>query len=307
MNRLWTTVAIIFMMLVFIGYMVFDLVFRKDNVPETNYEKVDSMLKDQWLVNNIIESGKEKLKAVAVSENGNILLAGDSYIDCYDSDLKILWQKATDGEVTALAVSKTKIFAAIGNYILVLGHAGENNAEWGPWDEKAFITSIAVNDNYVAFADAAGKSIFILDTDGNLKQLIGKGDEQFIVPSPYFDIAFGKNDTLYVANTGKLRVERRKTDGTLIDYFGEPGLAPDSFCGCCNPAHFAMLDNGLVTAEKGVNRIKILDGKGRFIEYVSSVNKFLPPVPLDIAVSPDGNLIYAANPADSKLYVFKRK
>jgi len=36
------------------------------------------------------------------------------------------------------------------------------------------------------------------------------------------------------------------------------------------------------------------------------VNNFVPPLPLDIA-STDGKVIYGANPADSKLYVFKRK
>jgi hypothetical protein len=43
-----------------------------------------------------------------------------------------------------------------------------------------------------------------------------------------------------------------------------------------------------------------------FVEFVSSVNNFVPPLPLDIA-SLDGKVIYGANPADSKLYVFRRK
>ena len=56
----------------------------------------------------------------------------------------------------------------------------------------------------------------------------------------------------------------------------------------------------------GINRIKILGESGEFIEFVSSKNDFLPSVPLDLA-SVDGNTIYAANPYDSKLYIFKRK
>jgi hypothetical protein len=88
--------------------------------------------------------------------------------------------------------------------------------------------------------------------------------------------------------------------------FGEPGTAPGAFCGCCNPAHFALIPQGFVTAEKGINRIKILDADGKFIEFVSSKNSFTPSIPLDIA-SVDGITIYAANPADSKLYVFKRR
>ena len=92
----------------------------------------------------------------------------------------------------------------------------------------------------------------------------------------------------------------------LKSYFGEPGTAPELFCGCCNPAHFALIPEGFVTAEKGINRIKILNKKGEFIEFVNSKNNFIKSVPLDLA-SADGKTIYAANPADSKLYVFNRK
>jgi hypothetical protein len=46
--------------------------------------------------------------------------------------------------------------------------------------------------------------------------------------------------------------------------------------------------------------------KGEFVEFVSSVNDFTPATPLDVA-SADGKIIYAANPANSTLYVFTRK
>jgi hypothetical protein len=42
------------------------------------------------------------------------------------------------------------------------------------------------------------------------------------------------------------------------------------------------------------------------VEFVSSVNNFVPPLPLDIS-SPGGKIVYGANPADSKLYVFIRR
>ena len=98
----------------------------------------------------------------------------------------------------------------------------------------------------------------------------------------------------------------RSINGTLLGYFGEPGTAPGAFCGCCNPAHFALVPGGFVTAEKGINRIKRLNEKGEFTEFVSSVNDFLAPLPLDIATA-DGVTIYGANPADDKVYVFVRK
>jgi hypothetical protein len=155
------------------------------------------------------------------------------------------------------------------------------------------------------FADAGNKMVFVLDKKGSVLKLTGNKDGQFIVPSPYFDVAVGNGNEFFVANTGQRRIETRDLQGKLISYFGEAGLAAEAFCGCCNPAHFAIIPEGFVTAEKGLNRIKIIDRSGKFVEFVSAKNNFTPSVPLDLA-SDGGKLIYAANPADSKLYVYKR-
>ena len=88
--------------------------------------------------------------------------------------------------------------------------------------------------------------------------------------------------------------------------FGVAGTAPEAFCGCCNPAHIAAIPQGFVTAEKGINRIKILDRDGNFVEFVSSSNDFVESQPLDLASS-DGKKIYAANKADNNIYLFIRK
>ena len=307
MNKLWTSVTVIILILVFIGYMIFDLVLRKETGQNNVQETIDSVISDPWIIERIFDCGKGKLKAVAVSEDGKIILAGESFIACYDSEMNPIWENSTDYEITSVTSTSDRIYAATINTIMVLNLEGKNITQWGPYDEKSMITSVSANKDIIAFADAAGKSVYILDSGGEVKYIIGKSGEQFIVPSPYYDVALGKDNTLFVANTGNRRIERRKTDGTLIDYFGEAGLAPDSFCGCCNPAHFALYGDGFITAEKGVNRIKILNGKGEFTEFVSSVNNFLAPIPLDIAVSHQGETIFGANPADSKLYTFKRK
>ena len=44
--------------------------------------------------------------------------------------------------------------------------------------------------------------VFILDKGGEVKKMIGQNDEQFVIPSPYFDVALDTDNNLYVANTG---------------------------------------------------------------------------------------------------------
>jgi hypothetical protein len=306
MNRFWTTVSVILLLLVFIGYMVFDLALKKDNVPSDALSETDSIVADQWIVVKVFDPGKGQLNAVTVSDDGKVILGGESFILCYDSGFVLQWEYKTVLPVSALTVSQQKVYAAAGNTIEVLNMKGEKDDEWGPFEDNSMITSISANDTYVAYADAAVKAIFVLDKEGVVKYLIGKSEETFLIPSLYFDVALGTDDTLYSANTGKRRIERRKIDGTLLDFIGESGTAPGAFCGCCNPSHFVLIPGGYITAEKGINRIKKLNTKGDFIEAVSFSNRFLPSLPLDIATA-DGSIIYGVNPADSKLYVFKRK
>ena len=159
MNRLWTTVTIIILILVFIGYMIFDLVLRKDTVQNNVQETSDSVISDQWIIEKVFDCGKGKLNAVAVSEDGKIILAGESYITCYDPELNLLWDAKTDSEITAVACTSDKIYGAKTNAIVVLNIEGKVIAEWGPYDEKTIITSVSANKNFIAIADSAGKSV----------------------------------------------------------------------------------------------------------------------------------------------------
>jgi hypothetical protein len=306
MNKKTATALIILIVLIFTGYIVFDLVFNDEKIKPGNEVKSESVKNDMWFVSKVLEPGEGKLKAVAVQASGIIYLAGESFISSYDTDYKIKWTYRTDKPVVAIAVSGDSIFAATMETIIVLNISGEYIQEWGPYEDNAIITSVTSNNNLVAFSDAGNKIIMVLDKKGNVRSMIGQSGEAFIIPSPYFDVALDNRKNLFVANTGHRRVETRSLEGTLLSYFGEPGTAPEAFCGCCNPAHFAVIPGGFVTSEKGINRIKILDEKGGFVEFVSSENNFMASVPLDVA-SADGITIYAANPADSKLYIFRKK
>jgi hypothetical protein len=306
MNKKRGTFLILIIILVFVGYIVFDVAFNDEKNRPAAVVTDSTLIPDMWTVARSTEPGVGKLKAVALSKSGYIFVGGESFIIKYDPDYKVIWNIKTDKPITALSVLGDTLFATSMETIFVINGKGEIKDEWGPFEDKAIITSVTSNDTYVAFADAGNKIIMVLDRKGNVKSTIGKTGEPFILPSAYFDVALAKDNTLYVANTGNRRIETRTIDGTLLGYFGEAGLAPGAFCGCCNPAEFALIPGGFVTAEKGINRIKIINEKGEFVEFVSSKNKFIASIPLDVA-SYDGKGIYAANPADGKLYEFRRK
>jgi DNA-binding beta-propeller fold protein YncE len=304
MNRIWSIIALIGILLIFICYIAYDLAFKKDIA---DFQNSKTEYESHWEVSKIFDVSKGKLKAVAVSDDDKIFIAGDSFISSYSADFSLNWEYDTDYPITAIATKNDMIFAASEHKIIIFDKDGNKIAEWGPFDANSILTSISVNDTYIAVADAGVKAVYILNYNGNIQHVIGKADNNFIVPSPFFDVSLEDNNTIFIANPGRFRVERRNIDGTLIDYFGEAGLEPSEFCGCCNPAHIYFNNGRIFTAEKGINRIKILDNEGEFIEFVSINNNFLAPIPLDIAVSADGSTVYGAYSGNSKLYIFKRK
>ncbi len=304
MNKKLTALFSLVIILAFIGYIIFDA--TKDPEKKVAAETSgDTVYNDSWTLFREIQIPGGGLSSVAVSEDGIIFLGGDSFVKSLNPDLTELWNLNTESKITSIAITGDTVFAATTETILLVSTSGTLLSEWGPYEGNSIITSVSAGKSHLAIADAGNKRVFILKKNGEMHSMMGQSEEQFVIPSPYFDVALS-GDILFVANTGHRRVETWTTEGKKLSQFGEPGTAPGAFCGCCNPAHFALIPQGFVTAEKGINRIKILDRNGDFIEFVSSQNDFIPSVPLDIASS-DGETIYAANSANNTLYIFKRK
>jgi hypothetical protein len=305
MNKKLISVLSVLVIVVFIGFIIFDVSKSSGSEKVVTQNADSAVLPDAWAITRVFKVEEGKLEAVSVS-TGKIYLGGDSFVSCYDKDLRLIWNVKTPAPVTSLSNSGDSIFASTATQIMVIDKGGKLLGDWGPFEDSSLITSVTANSKYVAFADAGSRVVFVLDKGGEVKKMIGQGDKQFVIPSPYFEVVLDKDNILYTANTGKHRVETRNINGDVLSYFGQPGTGPNYFCGCCAPPHFVVLPDGFVTAEKGINRIKILDKKGEFVEFVSSHNNFIKSVPLDLA-SIDGKTIYAAYPGESKLYVFNRK
>jgi len=301
---LWFSFAII---VVFMVFIIFDTTTREEKAVDRSIVVTpDNEPLAMWDIFSELDITYGKLKSVTTTGEG-IILGGDSFISFYGYDLSIVWIAETGQPVYALASDGEFIYGAAGETILVYDIKGNQVDEWGPFDENSIITSISASNNYVAFADAGNKLVFVLDKMGALVSLVGQPGDQFVIPSPYFDIFVSDNDLLVTANPGKRNVEFRNIKGDIQRTFGEAGSALEYFCGCCNPSHFSIMPGGnIVTAEKGINRIKIVDPDGALVELVSQPGNFVASVPVDLATGGDG-LIFAANPADSRLYSFKRK
>ena len=120
---------------------------------------------------------------------------------------------------------------------------------------------------------------YLIIEGNNLGEFEGKSEigqiHGFIIPSPYFDVAFNPDGELWVVNPGKHSLENYTTEGTLRTYWENQSIKIEGFSGCCNPAHFAFAPDGsFITSEKGLVRIKIYKPSGEFLGVVAPPSKF---------------------------------
>ncbi len=141
--------------------------------------------------------------------------------------------------------------------------------------QRLFITGSARQGDWLFLADSGNRCIWRCEGDGKMVDRIG-AEKHFIVPSPYFDVAADPDgQTIWVTNPGKHRVEHYTLKGERIDWFGKPGSAIEKFCGCCNPCGIAVLSDGrIVTAEKGLPRVKVYHRDGRLESVVAGPEAF---------------------------------
>jgi len=126
-----------------------------------------------------------------------------------------------------------------------------------------------------------------------------------VIPSPYFDVAVDPDGFLWAANTGRHSLENYTREGKLRSSWGEFSMEIEGFCGCCNPSHFAILEDGsFVTSEKGIPRVKIYDRLGRLSSVVAGPDRFdIGTVGLDLALD-SAQRILVLDPARRKVRTF---
>ncbi len=162
-------------------------------------------------------------------------------------------------------------------------------------------------------ADAGNHIVWKFDKSGNRLKRIGEKDEArdipgFIIPSPYFDVALDPDGFLWVANTGRHSIENYTKDGDFRTSWGEFSMGIEGFSGCCNPSHFAILEDGsFVTSEKGLARVKVYNRIGALVSVVALPDQFIEgTIGLDLAVD-SSQRIYVLDPRQKLVRIFEKK
>lgn len=265
-------------------------------------------------------TGLKELRAVAIAPNDEVMVAGDKSLVGLNKNGNRSRVISLKEAPRCLAIGvQGRCYVGLKDHVEVYGPDSQSLARWDGVGAKAVLTSIAIADKDVFLADAGNRLVLRYDVGGKLKGQIGKKDlarniTGFIIPSPYFDIAVGAGDILWAANPGQHRLEAYTFDGDLEKTWGQVSNSLPGFCGCCNPAHFALLPDGrFVTSEKGLTRIKVYSNRGEFEGAVAGPESFPKIVNnpnanslgLDVAIDSQGR-IFIADSSTGEIRIFER-
>lgn len=261
-----------------------------------------------------IDPGVPNPRAMAVYGD-KLYVAGDNAVVVFDAEDQEIARHAIDGTPNSLTVdSDGAVFLGMRDHVQVLNADGTLQATWQPVSDRSYFTSIAVQDENVFVADAGNRVVLRFDRDGNLQTRIGEMDADrdvpgIEVPSPYLDLAVNDEGHLWVVNPGKLGLERYRDNGDIVTSWYRPWLELDGFSGCCNPTQIAFNQNGLlVTAEKGLVRLKIYDvTSGEFEELIAGSRLFPKEQSLrDLAVDARDRIL-VLDPRSDTIRIFESK
>lgn len=271
------------------------------------YRKVDPALIQYEEVDPLIPS-ITNITALAIGENGWIYVGGEKAIQVIGHEK--IW--SLEGTPNCLAVDAAgTLYAGMTNRIEVISREGLRREIKIPTD-RTYLTSLAVDDQYIFAADAGTRKIWRFSRDEGEPFEIGHEDGPenpgFYVPSPFFDLDIGADKTLWVVNPGYHAFEQYTRDGARLSRWENSSMTIEGFCGCCNPAHFALLPDGaFVTAEKGLPRVKVHNPDGSLRCVVAAPDQFDDGiVGLDLVVDAQGR-IYALDSMRKEIRIFEVK
>lgn len=251
---------------------------------------------------------------VSVGPDDRIYVSGDKSVLIFEKDRTLHSEISMSDPVFCLSVDKNHdLYLGLADHVEVFDRRGRRKARWPSLGAEAIITSIALAKESVFVADAGDLVVWKFDKSGHRLKRIGEKDETkdipgFIIPSPFFDVAMDPDGFLWVANTGRHSLENYTQDGDFRTSWGEFSMDIEGFCGCCNPTHFIILEDGsFVTSEKGIVRVKVYNRIGKLVSVVAPPDQFVEgTVGLDLAA--DSSLkIYVLDPLQKLVRIFERR
>ncbi|MHB9031118.1 MAG: NHL repeat-containing protein [Candidatus Latescibacterota bacterium] len=256
----------------------------------------------------------QTVSGMAIDSKDNLYVTGDDQVLIMNGAGQLQSAIATNGTALCIAVDKNgDIYLGMTGHIEVWDRKGAKKAHWKDSGDNAMLTSIVVTDDCVYAADAGNRILRKYDKNGNEMVEIGgeNADKDIpgcVVPGRFFDVDIDPDGFIWLVNPGRHTLENYTPEGDLRSSWGVYSMEIEGFCGCCNPSHITILDDGrFITSEKGIPRVKVYDRLGNLESVVAGPGQFLEKTEgLDLAADSKGR-IFVLDPMKMAVRIFERK
>jgi hypothetical protein len=284
----------------------------------SKYEQIDpALIRYEQIA--AFDTGVDPSNAFVI-RGENLYLAGLMQIRIFELSGQLVREIPLEFPPQAVDVDESgNLWIAFVNHVEQYARDGKRLAVWPRLDDKTQLTSIVVSKDDVYLADAGNRIILRCDRSGKQINQIGRRDENrdvpgFVIPSPHFKLLMATDGLLRVNNPGRHTIEAYTPRGDREFDFGSGSIGVEGFCGCCNPVSFAILPDGsIVTAEKGLVRVKVYDPQGQFVGVVAGPEQLTTArdtktisAAFDVAVDAAGR-IFVLDTLKNQVRVFRSK
>lgn len=236
----------------------------------------------RWREVSAIDTGMQQPTCFTVAPGGQVIIAGEGQLRILSPRGEVLRATTLSAAATAVCADASRVYVAMKERLIVLAMDGSSQQEWPALSQGSHITSIALSHDAVYLADAGRRvgRVLKLGLDGRERGQLAQADVDkdvsgIVAPSPHMDLAVTSDGNVWVANPGRHQLELYSPAGELLRYWGSAGTTIETFLGCCNPSDFALLSDGrIVTAEKGLARVKVYESDGHLQSVVAPPSAF---------------------------------
>ena len=277
------------------------------------FKRVDPALR-HYVETKTISLKMRRPTGLAIGSDDGLYVVGDKTLLIMGNDFAPRATVELTGRAGCVAVGDDNaIYVGLQDHVEVYDSSGKSTAKWGALGEGAIIWSVAASEEFVFVADAGNRVVLKYDKAGKLLGRIGEKSEStgapgLVVPSGFMDLGIDAIGQLWAVNPGRHSLDNYADTGEFRSSWGEPSMAIEGFCGCCNPVHIAMMaDGSVVTSEKGLVRIKVYNPDGSLKSVVAAPDQFKDDaVSLDLAVDSQGRVL-VLDPSIPAVRVFARR
>ncbi len=220
-------------------------------------------------------------RRLACGPEGRLWIGAGPAVIAVDEAGGVVTEMTVSGPVRCLAVApEGTVYAGLRDHVVVFDGQGTRQTVWEAPPGRVWLSGLLATAGAVFAADSGNRVIWYHDHTGRILGRIGdkdpgRGIPGLALPSPHLDVELHPDGRLRVNNAGRHLVETYTVEGERLAAWGKPGMGLASFCGCCNPIALAVLPDGrIVTAEKGLPRVKVYHPDGRLDCVVAGVESF---------------------------------